>query len=416
MEKYKFDLKKLYSLCIFFICFVLLFFSDTISQYVMVKVKEEIMPVLNKCDKNEWSIIQELIPATGMEMDLFYKGWDYGTTNNENSESEVMYLAEQYYNNQSNLVYQEDIVIEENIVAESLEEDHISGLDTEVHVEATATEEIENEDVVMETSTTPVSSAVTYSIEQLSDFEFLVSNCYLVDSSTSVNPDELDASNLLGMDMSVDLSGEDYKVLIYHTHGSESFIDSRPGVTEDTVIGVGDELTRLLESYGIKVYHDRNIYDMVDGVLDRSYAYDLSGDSVDDILAQYPSIEVVIDLHRDGVRDDLHLVKDINGLPTAQIMFVNGVSRLNVNGDIDYLYNPNKISNLAFSLQMYLEGKATYGDLMRRIYIRGYCFNLDKMPRAALVEVGAQTNTVQEAKNAMIPLANIIYNVLSGSE
>jgi stage II sporulation protein P len=217
------------------------------------------------------------------------------------------------------------------------------------------------------------------------------------------------------MDMSVDLSGDDYKVLIYHTHGSEAFADSSTGEVSDTVIGVGDELTRILsEDYGVKVYHNRNIYDTIDGVVDRSYAYDLAGADVDSILSEYPSIEVVIDLHRDGVREDIHLVRNINGKETAQIMFVNGMSRLNLHGDIDYLYNPNKISNLAFSLQMHLAGKEKYGDLMRNIYISGYRYNLDKKPRAALIEVGAQTNTVSEVKNAMEPLADIIYQVISG--
>ena len=150
----------------------------------------------------------------------------------------------------------------------------------------------------------------------------------------------------------------------------------------------------------------------MDGVEDRSLAYDLAGEGVDAILEQYPSIEVVLDIHRDGVRNEVRLVKDIDGRPTAQIMFLNGVSRLNVNGDIDYLYNPYKIDNLAFSLQMHLVGKELYGDLMRRIYIRGYCFNLNKVPRASLIEVGAQTNTVEEAKNAMTPLGAILYKVL----
>ncbi|MGN0389686.1 MAG: stage II sporulation protein P [Wujia sp.] len=259
----------------------------------------------------------------------------------------------------------------------------------------------------------PAIDGITYSVEQLQDFDFLVANCYTVDSSTSVNPDELNAANLLSKDLTIDNSSGEYKILIYHTHGSETFSDSRPGYVEDTVIGVGDELTRILqEDYGIPVYHDRTVYDVVDGVEDRSLAYDLAGEGVDAILEQYPSIEVVLDIHRDGVRNEVRLVKDIDGRPTAQIMFLNGVSRLNVNGDIDYLYNPYKIDNLAFSLQMHLVGKELYGDLMRRIYIRGYCFNLNKVPRASLIEVGAQTNTVEEAKNAMTPLGAILYKVL----
>jgi len=205
--------------------------------------------------------------------------------------------------------------------------------------------------------------------------------------------------------------------LIYHTHGSETFADSRPGVTEDTVIGLGDELTRILEEdYGIPVYHDRTVYDVVDGVEDRSLAYDYASDGVDAILQQYPSIEVVLDIHRDGVREDVRLVREIDGIPTAQIMFLNGMSRTNENGEIDYLYNPYREENLAFSLQMHLTGKELYGDLMRRIYVRGYCFNLNKMPRSSLIEVGAQTNTVAEAKNAMVPLGAILYKVLIAQE
>ena len=93
----------------------------------------------------------------------------------------------------------------------------------------------------------PAIDGITYSVEQLQDFDFLVANCYTVDSSTSVNPDELNAANLLSKDLTIDNSSGEYKILIYHTHGSETFSDSRPGYVEDTVIGVGDELTRILQ-------------------------------------------------------------------------------------------------------------------------------------------------------------------------
>jgi stage II sporulation protein P len=255
---------------------------------------------------------------------------------------------------------------------------------------------------------------INYSMTQLSDFETLLSECYVVDSSTTVTEDELDVQNLLGMDMGIDTTGDDIKVLIYHTHGSEAFADSREGVVEDTVIGVGDELTRILEeTYGIKVYHDRNIYDNVNGVIDRSNAYNLAGAAIDSILEENPGIEVILDLHRDGVNDEVRLVRTVDGRETAQIMFLNGVSRLKSSGDIEYLYNPHKEENLSFSLKLFLNGRSLYGDLIRKIYIRGYCFNLDRVARSSLIEVGAQTNTVEEAKNAMIPLARILNQVLS---
>ena len=258
---------------------------------------------------------------------------------------------------------------------------------------------------------------ITYSMEQLTNREFLIENCYTIDSSTMVTEEELDAESLLSEDLHIDNHTQEPKILIYHTHGSETFADSRPGVIEDTVIGLGDELTRILqEDYGIPVYHDRTVYDVIDGVEDRSRAYDLASDGVDAILQQYPSIEVVLDIHRDGVREDVRLVREIDGISTAQIMFLNGVSRTKENGDMDYLYNPYKKDNLAFSLQMHLAGKEMYGDLMRRIYVRGYCFNLNRMARSSLVEVGAQTNTVAEAKHAMVPLGAILYKVLIAQE
>ncbi len=293
-----------------------------------------------------------------------------------------------------------------------------ASLNNEVCESNSETDTVENavETVAVNSNIDMSNIGINYSLEQLADFEFLISNCYTIDGSTSVTAEDINVETLLSEDLSIDLNGDDYKVLIYHTHASETFIDSRPGVEEDTIIGVGAELERILrEDYGIKAYHDKTVYDMVDGKLDRNYAYDQSGYGIDKILEQYPSIEVILDIHRDGVRDEVHLMKVIDGKPTAQIMFFNGISRLNEEGDLGYLYNPNLSTNLSFSLQMHLKGKALYGDLMRKNYIGGYCYNLDRKPRASLVEVGAQTNTVEEAKNAMIPLAAILYSVLSGN-
>ena len=123
---------------------------------------------------------------------------------------------------------------------------------------------------------------------------------------------------------------------------------------------------------------------------------------------------MIIDLHRDGVNNNTHLVTEINGKPTAKIMFFNGVSRTVKNGELNYLANPNRQANLAFSLQMYLAGKEMDSDFLRNIYIKGYQYNLNRRPKATLIEVGGQTNTVEEANNAMEPLAYILDQVLSG--
>ncbi|MGN0394824.1 MAG: stage II sporulation protein P [Coprococcus sp.] len=260
-----------------------------------------------------------------------------------------------------------------------------------------------------------MASCTSYKQEILSDYDLLKASYYIVDSSTNILPEELNGVKLTEVDLTIDTDSEDYKILIYHTHSTEAFADSESGKRSDTVVGMGDYLAELLEEqYGVKVYHDDSAYDIVNGTLDRSAAYDYAREGVIEILDKYPSIEVVIDLHRDGVSEDTRLVTDINGKPTARLMFLNGMSRLNQNGDIEYLPNSHKINNLAFSLQLYLTAAANYENLMRRIYIRGYRYNLDLADRALLVELGGQTNTVEEARNAMEPLAAILYKVLSG--
>ena len=258
-------------------------------------------------------------------------------------------------------------------------------------------------------------NGITYTRQDLTKPDFLLQKIFVVDANTSMTEEELNVETLLDTDLSLpDWNGDEYKVLIYHTHASESFVDSRQGHQEDTIVGVGAHLADILEKeYGVKVYHDTTTYDMIDGQLDRSKAYENSYYGVSKILEQYPSIEVVIDLHRDGVDEETHLVTDINGKKTAKIMFLNGVSRSDMNGEIAYLENPNKLMNLSFSFQMYLKGKEYYGDYIRKIYVRSLRYNLHLMPRATLVEVGAQNNTLEEEKNAMEPLAAILDKVLS---
>ncbi len=97
---------------------------------------------------------------------------------------------------------------------------------------------------------------------------------------------------------------------------------------------------------------------MVNGKLDRNKAYDQARSGVKNILKANPSISLVLDIHRDGVREGVKLVTTVNNKPTAQIMFFNGMSRFRGTGDIDYLYNPNLRDNLALSLQMKMTAEA----------------------------------------------------------
>ena len=362
MEKLKSFIEYLYCFIVIGISMFIIVKSSLLSEILLKNFRDEMIPMCVLSGHNGDEFLYELIPILTLNNEKYDDGYDLSYNDFDNydyikANTDILSdvsddrrgtdTSENAYGNNDSVSSASDNLTDnsnENITTttEQTTEENPYVDDSDLYVTATA-------------GVNP--SGIYYTMEQLRDYEFMLENCYAVDSSTSVLPEEIDPDTLLNMDMSIDLSGDDYKVLIYHTHGSEAFADSREGVTEDTVIGVGDELTRILEEdYGIKTYHDRNVYDMVDGVLDRSYAYTLSGDAVDRVLAENPSIQVVIDLHRDGVREDLKLMRVIDGRPTAQIMFLNGVSRLNLNGDIDYLYNPNKIDNLAFSLQMHLAG------------------------------------------------------------
>ena len=254
-----------------------------------------------------------------------------------------------------------------------------------------------------------------FSLDQLKNYDFLRSNLYIVPERASVLPQDLDGENLLSMDMSIAKDPSVPQILIYHTHGSETFADSTDDIKGTGIIAAGAKLAEYLSSvYGYNVIHCTEIFDNVNGVFDRSKAYDYSRETVQQILTDNPGIQVMIDLHRDGVRDDLHLVTDVNGKPTAQIMFFNGVSRSSAKGDIAYLYNRYRSQNLSFSLQAKLEKLEKYPDFTKKNYIDAYQYNLDLLPRAMLIEAGAQTNTVQEELNAMEPLADILDSVLSG--
>ena len=130
----------------------------------------------------------------------------------------------------------------------------------------------------------------------------------------------------------------------------------------------------------------------------------------------FQSIQVVIDLHRDEMPEGTRLAMDLDGRPTARFMFFNGLSRTKKTGNIAYLYNENLDGNLAFSFQMQLKAMEYYPNLTRRIYLKGYRYNMHLKPRCLLVELGAQNNTVEEAMNACDPLAHILDLVLSGEE
>lgn len=270
------------------------------------------------------------------------------------------------------------------------------------------------EDIQSQEIVTTSGTAIDTSMEKLSDYEYLLGNFYTVDSSTMADSELLNAQKLLAKDLKINALSDGPKVLIYHTHSQEAFADSIAGDVNTTIVGIGSYLASILnQKYGIETLHHTGVYDYVDGKLDRSKAYQLAEPEIQAILSANPSIEVVIDLHRDGVADTTHLVTQINGKPTAQIMFFNGLSRTRANGDISYLANPYIEDNLAFSLQMQIAATNKYPGFTRHIFLRAYRYNMHVKPKTLLIEAGAQTNTVEEMKNAMEVLADTLSIVLT---
>lgn len=259
-------------------------------------------------------------------------------------------------------------------------------------------------------------NAVVEQLKESLDVDYLWKNFYIVDSTTSVTKSMFNVKKLLNQDLTLPKKEGKKQILIYHTHGaSESFQDSRKNVVEDSVVGVGAELAKELEKKGYSVYHDTTQYDLVDGKLDRSLAYNESLEGIQKIRSENPDIKVMIDLHRDSVGKGKHTYTTIQNKKCAIVMFFNGMSRTR-SGEISYLYNPNLQGNLAFSLQLKCKAMEYYDGFTKPIYLKGYRYNLHLEPRSLLIELGNENNTVEEAKNAAAPLANVLDKVLTGTD
>jgi len=251
-----------------------------------------------------------------------------------------------------------------------------------------------------------------YTIDDIAmfrDFERLRNNFYTVDRRTNMAPAWFCVDTFMSHDLRLTPLGSEPRVLIFHTHLSEMYADSRN--IQEGVMAVGAQLAQVLEHrHGIPALHITERFDIV-----RGESYEVMEPRIRQILAENPSIEVVIDLHRDGVPEHRRLVTNIDGRPTAQIMFVNGLSqryRDGVLSEITSLPNPHLGTNLAFSFRAQLAANTLYPGIARKIYLNAFRYSLHMKPKSLLIEVGAQTNTLQEALNAVEPLSDILATVL----
>ncbi len=203
------------------------------------------------------------------------------------------------------------------------------------------------------------------------------------------------------------------QVLIMHTHTSEAYAQSPNGRTTDNtqnVVRVGEIIKNQLEERGISVVHDttRNDYPAYNG----SYSKALAG--IQAQLDANPTIEVVLDIHRDyaeqtqnGEAVQLKPVAEINGEQVAQVMLVVGTDGLG-------LSHPNWKHNLAFAVQIQQALNDISPNLARPINLRRERFNQHLTKGSLIVEVGTAGNSVSECERTAVYIGNAVASVLNG--
>jgi len=242
------------------------------------------------------------------------------------------------------------------------------------------------------------------------DMKELIKDYYVVDASTVPDASLLDVNYMNSYDCSIKKDTQGAQILIYHSHSQEGFADSIAGDPNTTIVGAGSRLAELLEQeYGFQVLHHTGIYD----VPSRDNAYSNALPDIERVLAENPDIQVVIDLHRDAVKEGTKLVQTIDGKDYARFMFFNGLCR-STKGQITYLNNPYLKENLAFSFQAQTIAESYFPGITRKIYLKAWRYNMHLRPRNMLIELGAQTNTVEEIMNTCDILAFVLNEVLSG--
>lgn len=204
---------------------------------------------------------------------------------------------------------------------------------------------------------------------------------------------EVDFADLPDLPAGLELDTKAPVILLMHTHGSEGYAGSSDGRTQDqsqSVIAVGDRLAQTLEARGYGVIHDKTLCDYPE----YSGAYDRSREVIRENLAQYPSIVLVIDLHRDAVEDEngtpQRLLCTLDGAEAAQLMLVVGT-------DAGGLAHPAWRENLSLAAVLQARLARDCPGLMRPLNLRRERFNQDLAPLDLLVEVGASGNDLEEA-------------------
>ncbi len=262
----------------------------------------------------------------------------------------------------------------------------------------------------------PDFESVPTEVFQRPDFDGEDAAGVTIKNSSGLSPN---LESLIQKPLDWDLTGSSPTVLILHTHSTESYTPSSGEIYTETsafrtldeaynMISVGDRLAELLEEGGLTVIHDRELHDYP------SYngSYSHARKSMESYLEQYPSIQLVLDLHRDASGDDNNQMTTsatVDGNASAQLMLVVGT---NGSG----LSHPDWEENLALALKLHVQLERINPGICRYVNLRAQRFNQDECPGCLLVEVGAAGNSHAEALVAVEVLAEGILALRLGSQ
>lgn len=240
----------------------------------------------------------------------------------------------------------------------------------------------------------------------------------LAPSDTAVPVDnragvEFDAQALLTQSLPLTVTDEPL-ILIVHTHATESYTGDYDGAedyhTADTdcnVVRVGQAIADRLNAAGIITLHDKTLNDLPG----YDSAYERTAQVISRYLEEYPSIRMVIDVHRDAVTatdgTELAMTAELEGEPAAKLLFVMGT-------DAGGLEHPNWRDNLAFALQMQALCTARAPGLFRELSLRAARYNEHLTPCSVLLEVGSAGNTLDEALRSADFFARQLTELIEG--
>lgn len=225
----------------------------------------------------------------------------------------------------------------------------------------------------------------------------------------------VDVEVLLLSRLNLEVSEEGPAVLILHSHATESYTQTnqltytpsgeyRTLDANHNMLRVGEALKAALEARGISVIHDRNLHDYPN----YNDAYINSREAAAEYLRMYPSICLVIDLHRDAadtVNGQLKTAVSVKSQRVSQLMLVVGTGGTGRE-------NTAWQENMALAVQLQARMEQLYPGICRPISLRKERFNQDLAPGALLIEVGAAGDTLEQALNAAQALAEGVADLL----